>query len=189
MSPLRINTIKHLLDLHPDYTYYFFTDRTSNEFVKEKFPQYWELYDSFISGAYRADLFRGLALKYYGGYYLDCKASVIMPFGNWPYVICDDMLASIASLSFNGFMASPQNSELIDMYIRYIVDLAKTKAAYIGPLALTKAYTALKIEPNFMEYSPTVISVDDKVVKKVSDNTIVTKSRFPHSYLINYILI
>lgn len=57
--------------LHPDFEYLFFGDREVNEFVRELYPQYESVFESFRFPIQRYDFFRYLAVHHYGGFYLD----------------------------------------------------------------------------------------------------------------------
>lgn len=57
--------------LHPDYDYCFFDDADVDIFVKEEFPQYRRLFESYPSKIQRFDLFRYLAVYRLGGFYCD----------------------------------------------------------------------------------------------------------------------
>jgi len=57
--------------LHPDYEYLFFDDAKVAAFIDNEFPQYREVFDSFLFPIQQCDLFRYLAIFHYGGFYFD----------------------------------------------------------------------------------------------------------------------
>jgi hypothetical protein len=65
--------------MNPEYEYRFYTDQEVHAFIQTHFPQYVDLFETVIPGAYRADLFRYMVLYVHGGVYLDCKSSTILP--------------------------------------------------------------------------------------------------------------
>ena len=56
---------------NPDYQYVLYDDRDNRELVKNYYPQYLSVYDSFPLEIYRADFVRYLYLHRYGGIYAD----------------------------------------------------------------------------------------------------------------------
>jgi mannosyltransferase OCH1-like enzyme len=179
IGPLRMNTIKHLIDLHPEFTYYLFTDELCEKFIKEKFPEYWDFYDSLVSGSYRADLFRGLVLKYYGGYYFDCKMIVLEPIGDWPYIISGSYHCVGG---YNGVMGTSANSDFINVYIKFVVELGTKPTMLLGPFALRNAVNTLKIKYNFVENHPPMVGLEEIFVINVETNRRFIKCRFGGCY-------
>lgn len=57
--------------LNPDYKYIFFDDVGVDEFVKQKFPEYWDFFSRLADRIEQIDVFRYLAIYNYGGFYLD----------------------------------------------------------------------------------------------------------------------
>jgi hypothetical protein len=72
IQPLRnraaIATVKLF---NPDHEYLFFDDEKVNVFVRNEYPQYQTVFDSFRFRIQRYDFFRYLAVYHYGGFYLD----------------------------------------------------------------------------------------------------------------------
>ncbi len=63
----------------PDWEYRLTTDEQNRNFVKQIFPQYYELYQSFDREIYRVDIVRYLLLYSYGGVYIDLDLELIRP--------------------------------------------------------------------------------------------------------------
>ena len=58
-------------DKHPDWEYCFYDDIDCENFVKEFFPQFLEIYNSMEKPVMKADMFRYLVVYKYGGVYAD----------------------------------------------------------------------------------------------------------------------
>jgi mannosyltransferase OCH1-like enzyme len=65
--------------MNMEYEYYFYNNDDVDRYVRTYYPQYFDLFNKIIPGAYKADLFRYLVLYREGGVYLDCKSSTIVP--------------------------------------------------------------------------------------------------------------
>jgi hypothetical protein len=131
----RLNTIKHILDLNPDYSYYFFTDETMEEFTKKYYPEHYELLKSICAGAYRSDLFRALFLKKYGGFYMDCKTVLLTPLDD--LIGDEDYLLSasfIPGIGLNAFMGWPPGDSF--NHLEAIIEGLKRRENLVGPRAL-----------------------------------------------------
>ena len=58
-------------ELHPDWTYMFWTDKSMREFIALEYPWFLETFDSYQYPIQRADAIRYFALYHYGGVYSD----------------------------------------------------------------------------------------------------------------------
>lgn len=56
---------------NPDYFYYVWNRQYAREFVKKKFPEYLDMYDSYPYDIQRIDVLRYFLLYEYGGFYTD----------------------------------------------------------------------------------------------------------------------
>jgi inositol phosphorylceramide mannosyltransferase catalytic subunit len=63
--------IANLRLLNPDFEYLFFDDAQVAEFVKQEFPQYVPVFESFSFPIQKFDFFRYLVVYRYGGFYFD----------------------------------------------------------------------------------------------------------------------
>lgn len=63
--------IQKLKKQNPDFTYMFFNDDDIDQFIKDKFPEYLDKFNSFKYTIQKIDFFRYLAIYYYGGFYFD----------------------------------------------------------------------------------------------------------------------
>jgi mannosyltransferase OCH1-like enzyme len=57
--------------MNPDFTFLFFTDTDIDDFIKEKYPEYYSTYLRLPIKIQRIDLFRYLAVYHFGGFYFD----------------------------------------------------------------------------------------------------------------------
>lgn len=68
--------------MHPDWTYYFWTDADNLELLNRHYPEYVELYNSYNGWAHRvqkADFIRYFILHRYGGVYVDLDFEALRP--------------------------------------------------------------------------------------------------------------
>lgn len=65
------NCVERVKSLNPKSKYFFFTDIDIDNFIKDKFSQYYTIYKNFPFKIQKIDFFRYLAIYYYGGVYLD----------------------------------------------------------------------------------------------------------------------
>jgi mannosyltransferase OCH1-like enzyme len=67
--------LKHCLtvmeELHPEWETLFFSDGDCEDFVRQRCPDFWELYQWYPRPVMKADLFRLLVVRELGGFYLD----------------------------------------------------------------------------------------------------------------------
>jgi mannosyltransferase OCH1-like enzyme len=63
---------------NPDFTFMFFDDNDCYKFIYKHYQEYINLYES-LSNIEKADIFRYLALHYYGGIYVDIDTICLKP--------------------------------------------------------------------------------------------------------------
>jgi len=63
--------------LNPDFEYLFFDDKQVEKFIKDKFPKYLGLFNSFPFHIQRYDFFRYLAIYQLGGFYFDLDVFLV----------------------------------------------------------------------------------------------------------------
>ena len=115
--------LHHLLDLHPDYEYRFFTDYDCNVFIKEHYPDFYIWYHKLYPSAYRADFFRYLLIYHFGGIYLDHKYIVRQSFENiidetTTQLYCEDVHPS---LIFNSIIISTSKNPKLHILLNKII--------------------------------------------------------------------
>lgn len=68
--------------LNPGFEYLYFDNQQKDDFVREVYPQYFKVYESFRYPIQKYDFFRYLAVHHYGGFYFDIDvllASGLLP--------------------------------------------------------------------------------------------------------------
>ena len=65
------NYVSKWVTLHSNWTYIFWTDKSSREFVDVYFHPLLQVYDAYLHSVQRADMFRYLVLYTFGGVYAD----------------------------------------------------------------------------------------------------------------------
>lgn len=63
--------LEDLVQKNPQFTQVYFDDHDCRQFVRDYFNEYLDAYDSLVPTAFKADLFRLLALYQFGGVYND----------------------------------------------------------------------------------------------------------------------
>lgn len=129
--------------LHPDYEHILWDDDAMNAFVRNVFPEFWKVFQSYDVHMKRVDAARYLWLHEYGGIYLDLDSVALRPMG--PLLQDRSLLFGYAEKNKrkhnaipNAFMAaSPRHP-----FLRWIIQqLPKTKDLDIvhatGPNFLT----------------------------------------------------
>ena len=72
-----VNKVK---TLNPEWKYQLWTDADNETFVKENFPDFYQVYQGFSKAIMRADVIRYLLMYKLGGVYLDLDYEVLKPF-------------------------------------------------------------------------------------------------------------
>lgn len=103
--------------LMPEYEYVLMTDEDNENFVRNYFPQYLSLWNSFEHPIQKADAIRYMFLYKYGGYYVDLDIEPKKSFDELPQ---GDLLlmpsANNINCLTNSFMASvPKHSFWIEL--------------------------------------------------------------------------
>ena len=93
---LAYNSILSFIEFNPDYSYQFFDDIESREFIKKHFNEkYLKYYDILYPGAFKADFFRYCYLYINGGFYFDNKSILLVSLNtiineNDELILCQD---------------------------------------------------------------------------------------------------
>ena len=66
--------------LHPDFEYKFFDDNDVDTFIKNTYPEYYDIFNNFKYNIQKYDFFRYLAVYHYGGFYLDMDMNITSSF-------------------------------------------------------------------------------------------------------------
>ena len=74
VGEMHIRTVHNLKCKNPEYKYTFYDAVARRNYIKSNFDSaVLETYDGFVSGAFKADIFRYCWLYNNGGFYVDCK--------------------------------------------------------------------------------------------------------------------
>ncbi|XP_052778283.1 uncharacterized protein LOC128215604 [Mya arenaria] len=71
--------IKSFLELHPNWTYYFWTEDSARRLLAKKYPYFLPIWDGYKDPMNRADALRYFVLYEYGGVYTDCDVRFLRP--------------------------------------------------------------------------------------------------------------
>jgi mannosyltransferase OCH1-like enzyme len=71
--------LQQMKGLHPEWEVLFFSDGDCEDFVARNYPTYLELYRWYPKPVMKADLFRILAVKKLGGFFLDMDMWLVEP--------------------------------------------------------------------------------------------------------------
>lgn len=75
-----------ILDRHPDWEHRFWDETQCRNLIKENYPWFLDVYDSYPYRIQRCDAIRYFILHYYGGFYIDMDVECLKPI--------DDLLAN-----------------------------------------------------------------------------------------------
>ena len=70
-NPVWFECQKSWKNLHPDFEYMFWSDEDVDDFMKTKYPKYYDMFKSYDVNIKRFDAFRYFVLYHYGGIYAD----------------------------------------------------------------------------------------------------------------------
>ena len=198
------DTIKKM---HPDWEYKLWDDTRSLAFMKEYYPQYVSLYESYQKGkkkrVKKVDVLRYFILDYYGGIYLDFDTQVLKPLDelvkDCQFVAADEGTEDGRGGWINmAFIGSIKNHKLLT----YIQENLKITAAIAdvtkstGPKMFTKRIhefmhlyptELIKIYPREYAYPygwwEKLTAINAIKCRKNSD---VCQSLFPKAYMISH---
>jgi glycosyltransferase involved in cell wall biosynthesis len=142
--------------MHPDWTYYLWTDFDNHEFIRKFYPWFLPIYEGYPLNIMRADAVRYFILNHFGGIYADLDYECLKPmqsflhgreliFGLEPA----QHLKSKISISFcmekilcNAWMASCSNHPFWPHMFQKLIEYHKNPGVLesTGPFALTWAY-------------------------------------------------
>jgi len=110
-------TMQSLLDKNPDYALLFFDDEACIEFVRANFSiKMSTAYEMIRPGAFKADLFRLLALYHYGGIYVDLKKVALVSMSAFVPPTCNKPIFCLdrePNLIYNSVIACPKHSSIM----------------------------------------------------------------------------
>ena len=143
LSPDIAKNIFQFIAINPEYTYMFFDDKDSREFIVKNFPKdVLNAFDDLEPGAYKSDLFRYCFMYIVGGVYLDINKMFTVSLNDligrdYDFITCIDMNAHIQYGLWQAILASPPKSRLMMDCIIGVVKNVKDKYYGSGPLEPT----------------------------------------------------
>lgn len=81
-----INYIKTVIDNHPGWEYWFWTNADVDCYFQKKHKEFYSVFKSYKSVLSRADVMRYFVLYDYGGFYMDLDVEVLKPLDIWTYL-------------------------------------------------------------------------------------------------------
>jgi len=131
------DTVELFKSQNPEFTHYLFDDNDCREFIKYNFDSdVLNAYDSLISGAYKADLWRLCVLYIHGGIYADIKISCVNKFKLSKLIYNSHFVKDRPKNSiYNAFIVSNKRNLFLYKGIRQIVENVQNK--YYGSSSLS----------------------------------------------------
>ena len=77
--------IKTIVELHPDWEYWFWSVADAECLIRKKYPQYLDIFKRYPQNIFRTDAFRYFVLYDYGGFYIDLDVEALKPLDFWTY--------------------------------------------------------------------------------------------------------
>jgi len=71
--------IDSLRKMNPNFIFLYFTDKSVDKFVKDYYPQYYDIYNRLPIKIQKFDFFRYIAVYHYGGFYFDLDMTGVAP--------------------------------------------------------------------------------------------------------------
>lgn len=100
--------IKSVIKAHPNWQYWFWTDRDIECYFKSKHPDFYLKFITYPTFIHKSDIMRYFTLYDYGGFYLDLDVEVLKPLDIWTHVA-----QSVVSLETfeHPYIAFPERSK------------------------------------------------------------------------------
>ena len=112
-----LKVFNYTMSINPGYQFVYFDDYDCFNFIESFYPEYVKYYKAIIPTAYRADLFRYLLLKKYGGCYGDVTQKLYVPYDELckgvERVFCRDTITNPDGL-YNALMCTGPSDKVID---------------------------------------------------------------------------
>jgi len=155
-SILHYNTIMTLIELNPEYEYYFFDKDDIRKFIKDNFsPDILECYDLLVPGSYKADFFRFSYLYIFGGCYFDCKIILRKPLRE--IILKDQNNILINDIGIPGLLAAIIISEKNEKFYKCIETIKllinnriyNSKYLFLSPIIFKDVFKDEKIDKRY----------------------------------------
>lgn len=137
LTPSLAKNIFDFMEGNSEYTYMFFDDKDSREFISKNFPEeVLNAFDDLSPGAYKSDLFRYCFMYIVGGVYLDVNKKMMVDLNDfidrdYDFVSCIDRDIGDGFSIWQAILASPPKTQLMAACIKGVVNNVKNR--YYGP--------------------------------------------------------
>jgi len=155
LDPVRFKYVETVKKYNKNMKHYLYDDQDCDNFVKNKFPEYYYFYQQLQLPVQKADLWRYLIIYYYGGYYLDIDCVCVKSFSS-----------VVPSVSKN----KNKKKNLLIIEIENPVPF--------------KPITGFPRNPQYAQYwfgatprHPVILDVIEQVIKNISNNSKRSKSK------------
>ena len=177
LPPHMARCVSDLISANPEFKYQFYDDERCRTFIQSHFPEdVLHAYDTFIPGAYKADLWRYCILYIYGGIYLDIKYRCVPPFKlieltTREHYVRDREFCGIDGI-YQGFLSCYPNNPILYRCIRKIVEYVyrmeygKT-CLFVGPQLVGSHFCNLELKQLDMSYTGFGIQRGNKLIMKM----------------------
>lgn len=169
--------VRDLISANPEFKYQFYDDERCRTFIQSHFPEdVLHAYDTFIPGAYKADLWRYCILYVYGGIYVDIKYRCVPPFKlieltTREHYVRDREFCGIDGI-YQGFLCCYPRNPILYRCIRKIVEYVdrmeygKT-CLFVGPQLVGSHFCKLELKQMEMSYNGFGIQRGNKLIMKM----------------------
>jgi len=177
LPPHMASCVRDLISANPEFKYQFYDDERCRIFIQSHFPEdVLYAYDTFIPGAYKADLWRYCILYIYGGIYLDIKYRCVPPFKlieltTREHYVRDREFCGIDGI-YQGFLSCYPRNPILYRCIRKIVEYVyrmeygKT-CLFVGPQLVGSHFCNLELKQMEMSYNGFGIQRGNKLIMKM----------------------
>jgi len=177
LPPHMTSCVRDLISANPEFKYQFYDDERCRTFIQSHFPEdVLHAYDTFIPGAYKADLWRYCILYIYGGIYVDIKYRCVPPFKlieltTREHYVRDREFCGIDGI-YQGFLCCYPRNPILYRCIRKIVEYVgrmeygKT-CLFVGPQLVGSHFCNLELKQMEMSYNGFGIQRENKLIMKM----------------------
>lgn len=156
---LFVKNVISLNELHPDWEYWFWTERAMNCFMKKNYFKYFALFDAYPDATSRADAARIFIIHKFGGFYIDLDTICLKSLNIWSQKFCCVFSEEPYEHSFivreqtsnnivNSPMACQQSHQFFENAIKQLPEYAERYLGdhmkSTGPEFLHSVYTSYK---------------------------------------------
>ena len=159
-GPYRANAIpsqvmaifRKAMQNNPEHLMFYFDDRDCRSFVADHYPEYLQDYDDLVPTAYKADIWRYMALDKFGGCYADMTQDLDIAYKDLCQgvdgVFCRDYDVHSCDL-YNAIMCSMPGDKVVRRALSRSISNIRSRyygggtLAITGPIVLGRAYKDL----------------------------------------------